>query len=121
MKLYNTVKERITMAMLRIFFPESKWIIINPSTLKFPPHTDPMEDYLRMVKISNLLIIQEFNGYLGKGVFLEYSIAEKEKIPTLLIREINSKFQLLKIRKTKIIDSSDLKYRFAQITKVSPI
>lgn len=121
MKLYDTFKERATLAILKILFPEDKWIVINPAKLRFSHKIDPMPDYINYMKKCDLLLVQEYDGFLGKGVFLEYNAAIENNIETYLIRDIDTRLLLYKIKKVNIFNPDDIKYKFAKILEIVSI
>lgn len=108
MKTYDKEQEKIELDFLqnkfeRIFNP-NKEINYNPKK-GFKP-------YLNAVKKSATVVCSEYEGYIGKGVFREISIAFAHEIPVLCIRGTYPNFKLKEVIGIKIVNKEDSKVKY---------
>lgn len=84
MRTYGTIEEKGELEYIKTQYPEFE--IINPAFI--PPGTRPkvMEPYLKAIEGSGFVVISEYNGMIGKGVFTEIMHAWKCEVPVVLLR-----------------------------------
>ena len=109
-QIYGTTREAEELDHMERKYPEVT--IINPGDLG---ELKDIKKYLKIVGKCNLVVVSEFDGYVGKGVFVEIARAFSNSIPVKVIRESASDFSLSKVNGIQIINEHDWKSKYAKL------
>ncbi len=106
MQIYNTEREKNELQIINTMF--DKTICPNNDIGK----TDRgMRVYLKIVEWADLIIVSEYCGYVGCGVYYEIKTAIEHNILVKCLR----KNKLYDIEGLSIYDSNDLKIKYAKL------
>jgi len=104
-KTYDSAKEKDELAFIKSKYPKT----ICPNTDL--GELNSMDSYLKIVAWSDLVIISEYFGHIGKGVYKEINEASKNNIPILILRER----LFYKIKGVVVVDKLDAQIKYAKV------
>lgn len=107
-QIYGTAREAEELDFLERKYPTST--IINPKDLG---ELKGIKKYLKIVGKCNLVIVSEFNGFIGKGALAEIARAFSNDIPVKVIRTVADTMSLSDVSGFEIINVHDWKIRYA--------
>lgn len=79
-RIYNAPREQEELDYLESCFEE----VINPNGLDYG---DDMRKYYTLIRKADALVLSEYEGCIGRGVFDETKLALKEHIPCFVLRD----------------------------------
>ena len=103
---YNTNKEKEELKVLRKMYGN----IICPNN-DIGKTDRGIRVCLKIIEWANLIIVSEYQGYVGYGVYNEIQTAIKYNIPVKCLR----KNKLYNIESLSIYDSNDWKIKYAKL------
>ncbi len=108
--IYGTNREAEELGYIKRKYPEAT--IINPAGLK---DLTEMKEFLKIVRKCALVVVSELDGYVGKGVFAEISMAFSSDIRVKTLRQKDNDFSLSEVSGIQIINQHDWKFRYAKL------
>jgi len=106
MLIYGTTKEKQDLKILRKKFQN----VLCPNQ-DIGAAKKGMSAYLKIVEWADLVVVSEYAGFIGKGVYSEIQHAQNNRIPVKCLR--GSK--LLEVKDTSIYNQSDYRFRYGKI------
>ncbi|GAG37478.1 unnamed protein product, partial [marine sediment metagenome] len=106
MQIYNTLREKNELKFINEMFDD----IICPNN-DIGMASGGMHAYLRIVGWADLIIVSEYRGFVGAGVFAEVKKALKLKIPVKCLR----RNKLIEVKDVVINDSKDIKIKYGKL------
>ena len=105
-KIYGTDREKKELKLLKTMFDN----VICPNN-DIGNVERGMKVYLKIVEWANLIIVSEYCGYVGYGVYYEIKTAIEHNIPVKCLR----KNKLYDIEDLSIYDSNDWEIKYAKL------
>lgn len=87
-RTYDTKEEEKALAFLETISDK----VINPKDYTFKT----MEEYVELLKTSDVVVVTEFEGHIGKGVFEEIAAAKEHDIPFFVMKDLSGKMDGIK-------------------------
>ena len=109
-QIYGTAREGEELGCIKRKYPEAE--IINPALLV---DISDMKKFLKIVKKCSQVVVSEFEGYLGRGVFAEIAMAFAYNIKVSVIRKTGSQYSLYPVTGIQVINEHDWKIKYAQL------
>lgn len=109
--IYGTQQEVEEFEFIKEKFPKAS--IICPH--KTVGELNDSKDYLYIVDCCNSVIVSEFNGFVGFGVFVEIARALSNYTSVSVLRKRADEFYLLKVTGLEIINQNDLKNKYGKL------
>jgi hypothetical protein len=106
MLIYGTLKEKQELKILRKKFQN----VLCPNQ-DIGDVQKGMSAYLKIVEWADLVVVSEYLGFIGKGVYSEIQHAQNNGIPVKCLR--GSK--LLEVKDTSIYNASDYRIRYGKL------
>ncbi len=106
MKIYGTDREKMEIKLLKTMFDK----VICPN-VDIGIASGGMHAYLRIVGWADLVVVSEYRGFVGTGVFAEVKEALKLKIPVKCLR----RNKLIVVKDVVINDRKDIKIKYGKL------
>ena len=106
MQTYGTLKEKQELKILRKKFPN----VLCPNQ-DIGDAQNGMSAYLKIVEWADLVVVSEYEGFIGKGVYAEIQHAHNSGIPVKCLR----RRKLLEVIDTSIYNPSDYRFRYGKV------
>ena len=109
MRIYDTEREKKEIKFLNRKFGR----VCNPNgDIEW---RGDMQPYIEAVKKSDMVVLSEYEGHIGRGVFVEVKTALDEKKPVYVIKNDNDAFSLHKVDDVNVVDPFDWKVKYGEI------
>jgi len=108
--IYGTAREQEEILFLKQKYPAA--VIINPAN---NISRKTMPQFLKLVGDCNLLVVSEFDGFVGKGAFSEITRALSDDKTVYAMRRQGKKYNLIIVSGVMIIKSHDWKKEYAKL------
>lgn len=108
MHIYNSPREKKELAYLR-----RRFNVLCPNN--DIGHITPFSKYLRISAWADVVVVSEYKGYVGRGVYEEVEQALKLKQTVYCIRENDTGLILLPVKQVEIHNSGDWKRNYGRI------
>lgn len=106
MQIYNTLREKNELKFINEMFDK----VICPN-VDIRIASGGMNGYLRIVGWADLVVVSEYRGFVGAGVFAEVKKAVELKIPVKCLR----RNKLIEVKDVVINDSKDIKIKYGKL------
>ena len=113
MKIYNSSRESEEFKFIQGHFKGSE--VVNPNG--DIPWMGTMKPYRDAVKRSKMVVLSEFEGCIGRGVYEEALTAIQNGIPVKCIRYNNGQPKLVDVNALREEDRRDWAVRYARVIK----
>jgi len=112
MKIYDSVAESEEFKFIKDYFKDSD--VINPNgDIKWG---GTMKPYLAAVERSNMVVMSEYKGHVGRGVYEEALVALEHNIPVRCIRrDKNGQLLVVNINDLRKADRNDWAIKYAKV------
>lgn len=108
--IYGTAREAEELEFIESQYPDAE--IINPALLI---DITEMKKFLKIVSKCTLVVASEFEGYVGKGVFAEISIAFARAIRVQVLRKSEQGYSQYPVTGIQVINEHDWKSKYAKL------